>query len=231
MKRYSTIILLILSMFVWLSCDKDNMDGPNAQLFGEILNAETGEMVEQDIYNGSLLRYIELGYDNPPIQIAYFMVDGSFRNNLMFSGKYDFFLNQGNFVPDTVRNITLKKGENHITFNVTPYLTIYDVTIEKVDESLVQARFKIRQNTGDKISKIGIFVHRESCVGDGTKYDKKERLINGFIPDGYEISIDYPIDGSVKELQKGKPYYFRVGALSEAPAAKYNYAHAVRLTL
>lgn len=230
MRIYHKILIVAAAIFV-SSCEIDNMDGPDAIMYGEIIDAKTGELIGQDIFNGSLIRYTELGFDNPPVQQAFFKTDGTFRNNLMFSGKYDFFLNQGNFVPDTLRNVTLKKGENHVTFNVTPYIRISDVSIEQIGEGAVLAKFKLHQNTDDKVFKTGFFVHRESAVGDGIKYDKREKVINGNIPDGYEVSMVFPLDGTVKELKRGNQYYFRVGAMSSAPAAKYNYAPAVRLTL
>lgn len=232
MKRYLILIAFTAAVLPFFQgCEIDDMPGPDAQMYGEILDAATGEAVGQDIYNGSMIRYTELGFENPEVQSAYFKTDGTFRDNLMFSGEYDFFLNQGNFVPDTLRGVKLEKGENHLTFNVTPYLSLRDVTIEQTDENTVTARFKLYQNTSDKISKIGIFVHRESAVGNGTKYDSKERQIGGNIPNGYEMSIAWEYTGNVTEITKGKQYYFRVGALSSAPAAKYNYAPAVRLTL
>lgn len=213
------------------SCQKDNMKGPDARFFGEIVDKNTGELIEQDIYNGSLIRYIELGFQDPPLQIAYFKTDGTFRNNLMFSGDYDIFLNQGNFVPDTLRNVRLNPGDNHYTFKVTPYITLKDVEIEQTSPSSVQATFKLRQNTEDQVSKIGIFVHREHAVGNGTKYDLWEVNIDNDVPEDYEMSISMDLNNVADEVQRGNKYYFRVGALSAAPAAKYNYAPAVQLTL
>lgn len=234
MKNNKILHFLLVASILWAllpACRKDNFAGPDAQLYGEILDAATGEAVGQDIYNGSMIRYIERGYENPPVQEAYFKTDGTFRNNLMFSGTYDFFLNQGNFVPDTLRGVVLKKGENHLTFNVTQYILVYDVLIEQTGENTVTARFKLKQNTKDKVQKIGLFVHRESAVGNGTKYDSTERMISGNVPSGYEMSLTWEYTGNVRGITKGKPYYFRVGALSNAPAAKYNYAPAVRLVL
>jgi hypothetical protein len=231
MKKLYNIILLCLIAFPIVSCEKDNMAGPNAKFYGEIVDANTGELIGQDIYNGSLIRYVELGYKDPPIQVAYFKVDGTFRNNLMFSGDYDFFLNQGNFVPDTLRNVRIKKGDNHYTFKVVPYITLSDVKISQTGSNTVTGTFKVKQNTTDKISKIGIFCHRENAVGNGTKYDLWQLSIDNDVPSDYELTISMDLSSVSSEIKRGKTYFFRVGALSSAPAAKYNYAPAVQLTL
>lgn len=220
-----------LFMLSLLSCTKDNMNGPDARFFGEIVDKNTHELIEQDIYNGSLIRYIELGYQDPPLQVAYFKTDGTFRNNLMFSGNYDFFLNQGNFVPDTLRNVRIDPGDNHYTFEVTPYITLQDVKIEQTAPYTVAATFRLKQNTEDKVAKIGIFVHREHAVGNGTKYDLWEINIDNDVPEDYEMSIKMDLTNVAEEVERGNTYYFRVGALSAAPSAKYNYAPAVQLTL
>ncbi len=213
------------------SCLKDYMPGPDARFYGEIVDKATGELVGQDIYNGSLIRYIELGFQDPPIQVAYFKTDGTFRNNLMFSGEYDFFLNQGNFVPDTLRGVSIYPGDNHYTFAVTPYITISDVNIVQTSASGITATFYLKQNTSDKISKIGIFAHRESAVGYGIKYDEWQISIDNDVPEDYQMTISMDLNNVADEIRRGYPYYFRVGALSSAPAAKYNYAPAVRLVL
>ncbi len=225
------ILMIIAVCLLTLSCMKDNLDGPNAALFGECVDKTTGELIGQDIYNGSFIRYAEQGYSTEKIQYMYFKTDGTYRNSQMFSGTYNIYLNQSNFVPDTLKNVVIKPGENHLELRLTPYITLFDVTIEQASATTVRATFKLRQNTADKVKKIGIFVHREAAVGNGTCYDKWEVAIDNDVPDTYTMNIGLNLADTATEVVRGKSYYFRVGALSAAPAAKYNYAPAVKLTL
>jgi len=223
--------IAIVSLLSAASCTLDNLQPPNAALYGECVNRETGEAIGQDIYNGSFIRYAEQGYSTEKIQYMYFKTDGTFRNSQMFSGVYNIYLNQSNFVPDTLKNIEIKPGENHLKLELIPYITVFDVTIEQTSANTVSAKFKLRQNTKDKVYRIGIFVHRDAAVGNGTCYDKWEVVIDNDVPDTYEMSIGFSLANTNADIVRGKQYYFRVGAQSSAAAAKYNYAPAVPITL
>ena len=225
------ILLISLVCLAAASCMKDNLGGPNAALYGECVDKATGELIGQDIYNGSFIRYAEQGYSTEKIQYMYFKPDGTYRNSQMFSGVYNIYLNQSNFVPDTLRNVEIKKGENHLELRLTPYISLFDVNIEQTSATTVSATFKLRQNTEDKVKKIGIFVHREAAVGNGTCYDKWEVAVDNDVPDTYTMSISLNLANASSDIVRGKTYYFRVGALSAASAAKYNYAPAVKISL
>ena len=58
------MIWMMVSLIAFMSCELDNYDMPNAALFGSIVDAETGELLEQDIINGTQIEYIELGFDD-----------------------------------------------------------------------------------------------------------------------------------------------------------------------
>ena len=224
-------IFLVMACLSALACMKDNLPGPNATLYGECIDKTTGELIGQDIYNGSFIRYAEQGYSTEKIQYMFFKPDGTYRNSQMFSGTYNIYLNQSNFVPDTLKNVAIKPGENHLELRLTPYITLLDVNIEQTSATTVGATFRLKQNTEDKIKKIGIFVHREAAVGNGICYDKWEVAIDNDVPDTYTLHIGLNLADTATEVVRGKSYYFRVGALSAAAAAKYNYAPAVKLTL
>ena len=67
------------------SCELDNFDGPDAIIKGSFYDNETGKLIEQDIINGTKIKYIELGWTNPEIQQMVVKCDGSYQNKLMFS--------------------------------------------------------------------------------------------------------------------------------------------------
>ena len=86
-----------VSCVLFTACELDNYDGPDAQIYGEIRDIETDALIEQDIVSGSRICYEELGYENPEQQYMNFMVNGEYRNNLVFSGKYDIYFAISNF--------------------------------------------------------------------------------------------------------------------------------------
>ncbi|MFR2070645.1 MAG: DUF3823 domain-containing protein [Bacteroides nordii] len=96
MKATFYLLTIIFFSICFVACEKDNLDiAPNATFGGEIRDMETGELVEQEIIRGSQIYFIELGWDNPPVQAMAVKNDGTFQNNLMFAGDYKIILNKG----------------------------------------------------------------------------------------------------------------------------------------
>ncbi|MDE8698074.1 DUF3823 domain-containing protein, partial [Bacteroides cellulosilyticus] len=55
----------------------------------------------------------EYGYAIRKVQQWKLMLNGEYRNNLVFSGTYDVIMNNGNFVKlDTIKGYRFDKGEN-----------------------------------------------------------------------------------------------------------------------
>lgn len=229
MKKNLTIIALLAFLGIFSSCEKDNLDyAPNASFSGEIRDLETGELVQQDILEGSKIYFIEQGWDNPPVQAMVFKNDGTFQNNLMFSGDYKIIMNKGNYIPlDTIRH-QLKKGSNTHTFEVIPYIRITDTDIKFRDGKVI-AKFKMQQTTGNPVKAISLFAHPDISVGYRIQTANVTYEINAVAEDTeYEISMDI---SKYDKISRGNSYYFRIGALSSAAEAKYNYAPAMNVDL
>ena len=62
----------------------DNFDGPDASLSGSIIDAETNELVQTDVIEGTTIKIIEHGYD--PVTPQYLRVknDGTYSNTMLF---------------------------------------------------------------------------------------------------------------------------------------------------
>lgn len=87
MKRNLFISGIVLAAIMLItSCEKDNFDGPDATFSGEIRDKKTGELIPQEISDGSRIYYIEQGWENPSVQNMVIKKDGTFNNSLMFSG-------------------------------------------------------------------------------------------------------------------------------------------------
>ena len=230
MKNIQILILLICSVLVFSSCELDNYEGPTASISGSLIDAETGELVQSDIISGTKIEYIEEGYENPPIQRLVVKVDGTYRNDMMFAGKYKILpLTRGNFIPQTDTLSLNIEGQTVQNFEVIPYIRIIDPSLT-IEGTKITARFKLEQTVEDKIKYIGIFGHSSHAVGEPLQFGKKRKTLNKVADPTteYELEMDVRTD---KDFVKGKSYFFRIGALISAGEAEYNYAPAVRLTI
>lgn len=229
MKKNLIIAIAFIFLGIFSSCEKDNLDiAPNATFSGEIRDLETGELVQQDILEGSKIYFIELGWDNAPVQSMVFKNDGTFRNDLMFSGDYKIIMNKGNFIPQDTIRYQMKKGANTHTFEVLPYIRITDTDIKFRDGKII-AKFKMQQMTSDVIKAISLFVHPDISVGYRIQTASVTYQLNTNAEDAeYEIVMDI---SNYSKISRGNSYYFRIGALSNAPEAKYNYAPPVNVDL
>lgn len=211
------------------SCELDNYEAPDAAFYGSIIDSETGELVQSDIISGTKIELIEQGFENPSTQRLIVKVDGTYRHNLLFAGTYRLPpITAGNFVPqaDTL-TLELKSGETKYDFLVQPYIRIKDASIT-IEGTKITATFKLEQTVENKVSEIGLWGHLSPSVGEPMQFGKKTKKLNKVVDpeDEYELVMDVRTD---KDFEKGKEYFFRIGAIIDADQAEYNYAPAVRL--
>ena len=186
MKKIFNMTALVLSLAVAASCSMfklDNFEGPNAQVSGRLVDAETGELVgveaafSQDIdwanvdwanwifptitvSKGSLV-VNELGWkDNDGNEVYedqrwFIRFDGRYRNNRVFAGDYKLFFKE---LPcyENDQVLSLKKGENkNQDLNVLPFCRIVNPSIT-YDENTkqVKATFKVELTDPTKANAI-----------------------------------------------------------------------------
>lgn len=222
-------IAVITGLIFLSSCELDNYDGPDASFYGTIIDYETGEAIQQDIISGAEIEYIEHGFENPQIQYMVIKNDGTYRNDLMFSGTYTVSLVRGNFVTPPTDTVEIK-GDFKLDFEVQPYIRVKDANIVK-NGNKITATFKLQQTVTNKVKKIGLYAHPEPTVGEPMKQVSAEMNINAVTNEStiYTLEIDLP--SNITFLKPGGKYYFRVGALIDAAQAKFNYAPAVRIEI
>ncbi|KQS34024.1 DUF3823 domain-containing protein [Dyadobacter sp. Leaf189] len=218
-----------ISLLLLASCSIDNYPAPDAQLFGTILDIDTNEPVEQDIIRGSAIEYIEHGYASQTKQLMIFKNDGSYRNNLIFSNTYTIAPVRGNFVPLTPQEVTVN-GETKLDFKVQPYIRVKDAKIEKVGSKVI-ASFKLQQTVINNVRKIGLYAHPEPSVGEPMRTALVEQEINGAVDANKVYTLELDVAANSNVLKTGNQYFFRIGAIIDAPESKFNYAKAVRLGL
>lgn len=229
MKNLTTHLAVLILIFCAAACKIDNYPAPDAQLYGTFLDVETNEPVEQDIIRGSTIEYIEHGYASQTKQVMIVKNDGTYRNNLIFANQYTITPVRGNFVPAEPQDVTVA-GETKLDFKVQPYIRVKDAKIEKVGSKVI-ATFKIQQTVINNVRKIGLYAHPEPSVGEPMRTVLSETEINAVTDPNkvYKLEIDIPANSN--NLKAGSQYFFRIGAIIDAPESKFNYAKAVRLAL
>ena len=223
-------ILYIIAGFVLIfnSCELLNYDGPDAQFHGAIIDEETGDTIPQDIIDGSVIDYIEQGFEVPETQVLIIKVDGTFRDNLMFSADYKMVPARGNFyTPDTI-DIHLDPGDNKYDFQVIPYARIKDVQLEIAEQggnNYLVAKFKIDQVAVESVKSIMLAIDKNPNVGRRFNERFFERPVGTVVGPDEEQVLWLLLDN----FTEGEKYYIRIGALMDIPEAKYNWNNAIRL--
>ncbi|NHE58701.1 DUF3823 domain-containing protein [Cyclobacterium plantarum] len=227
-------ILYFAVLVMATSCEIDNYDQPNAELYGTFIDEGTNEPLAQDIINGTVIELIEQGWVEDQTNVTQTLVskgDGTYQNSQIFSGEYLVRAVRGNFhdIPP-IESMEIK-GRTELNFLVTPYLRIIDPVIERVG-STVTATFRIEQTSTQEVSRIGLYVHPNPNVGNPmTLTSRVESNINRLTDPSETFSLSIDLDANSSTLLQGNPYYFRIGAVSSAGSAKYNYGPAVRFTI
>lgn len=231
MKKLIFIFVVAIMSSLFYSCEKDNLDGPDATFAGELRDRKTGELIQQEVSDGSRVYFIEQGWgDNPPVQNMVIKKDGTFYNGMIFSGNYRIIMNRGNYVPLDTLDMTLKPGKNYQVFEVNPYLRIIEPEIFIADRKVI-ARFRLEQVTSSKVYRISLFAHSHIDVSNKLNIVNRTEELNRSITDGELFELSINLDNYSSTLIPGKSYYFRIGAQSHGNETKYNYSASIKLTL
>ena len=223
-----TSLILLLVTVLFTSCglnELDNYGQPDAGLSGQILDEETGELIQQDIIRGGVIQIVESGYVTP--QYLVLKTDGTYANTRLFANTYTVQPVRGNFKIVDPQEVQIN-GQTTLDFHVTPYIRIKDVQIIKQD-NIIKATFRMEQTSVSNVLKVGLYAHPDPNVGEPMHIARKEVNVNAVADPGqvYVIELDTFSD---PDLQSGN-FFFRIGALIDVPEAKYNYAPAVTIQL
>lgn len=221
--------ILLIAAFGFFSCEKDNYDSPTAGLAGSFIDAQTKELVEQDIIRGTTIEMIEHGYDNPTPQYLTVKNNGTYENGLLFANTYTVKPVRANFVALAAQDVNIQ-GQTKLDFEVTPYIRVKDVKIVVSGDKVV-ATFKLEQNVTNNIKKIGLYAHSDSRVGEPMRLVAVEQNMDTVSNPNQEYTLEMDLTSNSSTLKPGNQYYFRVGSLIDVGEAKLNYAPAVRLSI
>lgn len=229
MKKILLLFAVAMLGITFYSCEKDNLDGPDAMFTGELRDRKTGELILQEVSDGSRVYYIEQGWGaNSPVQNMVIKKDGTFSNSMLFSGEYKVIMNRGNYVPLDTLDVRIKSGKNFQVFEVNPYLRILEPEIQISGRKII-AKFKLEQVTSNKVYRISLFAHSHIDVSNKLNIVNRTEELNRSITDGEAFELSINLDDYTSTLVPGKSYYFRIGAQSHGNETKYNYAASVKL--
>ena len=231
MKKHLLLLVVVVVSGIFYSCEKDNLEGPDAIFAGELRDRKTGELIPQEVSDGYRVYFIEQGWgDNPPVQNMVIKKDGTFYNGMIFSGDYKIIMNRGNYVPLDTLDMRIKPGKNYQIFEVNPYLRIIEPEIF-ISERKVVAKFKFEQVTSNEVYRISLFAHSHIDVSNKLNIVNRTEELNRSITDGESFELSIYLDDYTSTLVPGKSYYFRIGAQSHGNETKYNYSASVKLDI
>lgn len=239
------IIILLASLAAATACDWfvfDNQEGWNAQVEGRILDSKTGDPVQFAWPNTSSISIIEEGWDMEKAQTWYVKCNGTYRNNLVWAGKYRMETRKQNFYPVSLA-FELKEGPNTVDFTVTPYARIIDPVIAYEGNRIV-ARFKVEVSDASLTPNVDIalFGFTDRWVSDANNnfnFDSvqtagRKKKVSG--TDGnttFELSID-PTKESGNQFTYKRTHFLRIGAVAygskDNTAKCYNYSPVYKMT-
>ncbi len=230
------------------ACQLDNFDGPNASVYGSIIDAETGELVAQELGTSGdapSVQVIEYGYAIRKVQKWKIKINGEYRNDLVFSGTYDIIMNDGNYVKlDTIKAYSIKEGSNQLDFRVIPNVRIKNASISNDDNKIIaNCNLEYGHEIG-KVEKVSLFIQADQYPSYSFYLVRIEKNIeedninfdNNKLNSDKQFSLVLDLSSEEgKKLKKGKKCFARIGALpkdlGEGIQAKYNYSPVFEIQL
>ncbi len=249
-------IFLLIGLVYFTSCELDNIPAPDAQLTGKIIDDATDSLVLQDLMSGSTLDFYEDKYGTKATKTAlYIRNDGTYTNNLMFSGFYTVITPNANWYPiDSLKGFSLKPGGNSLDLRVTPYIRVKNFRVVN-NAGVIEAYFTLEGGkTTSTFKTLTLCAHSDPRVAIGLRFTVQSAAIaatgttpavlattpvftasatngNGAITNS-EIKLTMNTKApNDKVFISGRTYYFRVAALSSVSGAKENYSSAIAVVL
>lgn len=217
------------------ACKKDNYKSPDAGIYGNIIDAETGKVVPQQTnINGGYMEVFQTDYSlTPTANRTALRVDGSFTRDFIFNGQYKVVLT-GPFLYKDTLNVKVS-GKTKLDVKVIPYLTVSCELLSKTSTS-VSVRVKVTQSAQNtqKIARVATVAGTFNTV-DINYYDNQSQSGNGRAitnvqgvanSDVVVTNYDYTLSG----LKPGTLYYVRGCSRTINDGSYYNYSPMLEVT-
>lgn len=221
--------LFITALFTTSCGDIDNYDEPKEILQGTVTDEVTGQPLITEQPNGFRIKMKEISWsENAREEYFWGKADGTFYNKRLFKGTYEFTPVEGPFFPVEAKTVDVK-GTVTVDFTVTPYLSISEPVITRIDAQSVEVSYTLsRKKAGDKIIDTRVFVSKNPNVGFNIfDTDASPMTDLSEIDDVDVLATNFKI--TVSNLKAGETYYLRVGARTDNPQKRYNFTKIVEL--
>lgn len=226
MKRISLIMLLAL--FVSACSEKDNFSEPGESLNGVVLDQETGDSLQSQQPNGLRVRLYDLQYSSPQPIDFWGKQDGSFQNTRLFPGKYDMIVDNGGFYDIDTLSIELPT-EEEFQIEVLPFLRI-SAEVEKLDGGTIVVKSQLEETKSEgNIVERAVFVNSTPYV-DFNNFINDNPIINTESVAKEELT-NQVLSDTISNLESGKTYYIRAGAVKDEAKGNYNYSKIIKVAL
>lgn len=255
MKNIKYLVMALIAMAFVTSCDwltLDNQPGYNAQVYGTLIDSETGVPVPSEIYaTGSssnisvgYMTVVELGWDAEVNQNWNVKNNGTYRNNLVFAGKYKMNTINANYYPAEIK-FELNEGENKVDFTVTPYARVNEQNIwYDAQEHKIKATCTVEVADPSKTTSLEVRLccYTDCFVGSGfnnCKNDAGAVNTNVVVDENgvanVELSIDIQNSANQTEFMYDRTHYVRIAALATGAgvntSSRYNFGKTYSLKL
>lgn len=220
------ILYLIPILLMAASCDWfefDNIEGYDATITGQFIDAGTNQPMQfgvPDSYSFSVYEENftpDKGNFAPSAMTWYARSNGSYTNNLVFSGDYRIQMLTGSYYPIT-EQFKIAKGSNTHDFKVTPYGRVTDVKIsyDASTKELV-ARVKVAHGDASKTNGISVFFlgAQDRFVGKNHNNFTDATATAMYVEPGKEVELRVnTTGGNNSEFKYTQPHYVRIGVLA-----------------
>jgi len=238
MKKILYFLCMAFFVLSISSCEKDNYEGPNAAIQGQILDP-SGLPLQFDQGQGSMkIKMEELTWiteqGGQAITPTYLAVkqDGSYVNSKIFAGKYVMTPIEGAFYPYNIAGDTVDiSGSITKSFTVTPYQNVEWVTEPFInEEGYIQATIKYTSNIVDGLTAPAPFKYR--LFISPTQYAGAATFDALLTNDEVNVTANpITILSKAKVVYPNRTYYVRGGVNSNDAFKKYNYTNIKTVVL
>lgn len=234
------ILYLLPILLMAVSCDWfefDNLDGYDATITGKFLDSATNEPVQFGVPDNYGFPVYEENFEPsrgtfaPSSMTWYARVNGTYTNNLVFSGDYRLETSQNNnFYPKT-EQFKIAKGSNTHDFTVTPYARIKDVKFryDAATKEIV-ATCKVEHGDASKTNGINVYLliapDRFVCKNHNNATDKTAVISGATVGEELELRISTVLTDKGEnnsEFRYKQPHFLRIAAMAAHGAVKPAY--------
>lgn len=262
---YAVSSLLFLGLMS-TSCDLfklDNFDGPDATFYGRLIDATTKENIQIETYGAEGIDWDNVNWstwyfptkfdvqagcltviedvsdrweDSYEEQKWLVKFDGSYKNSMVFAGKYSVdFLKIPAYAPAERPVVDIKKGDNEMNFELQPYCRIKDVNLSWEESTKrIKATFKVElgdvNDASAYLNSVQLCSNPSNFVSHNFNYTKNDPgakrdaevdwsqwwlgPIVVPVPTNEDVTlyIDTTLDKNLEEFQYNRNHYIRIAA-------------------